>query len=322
MNAPNAYRYLVVDVFTQHPLEGNPLAVFPSALGMDDVLMQRIAKELNLAETAFVFPATHPDCAVSVRIFTPRREMIFAGHPTIGTAFVLMEEGIVPGSKDHFVLEEKVGPVPIRVDFGRRPLIWLRTPPIEYGELYDRAVCADALELEQEDLIDVTPQLVTAGNPTILIPVKDKQAVDRAFIDLHGLRILKGADHAPVCVFVFTPTRDGAYSRMFATEYGVEDPATGSSTGPLASFMMRHGLASGAAGNRFVSEQGTKMGRRSLLYVHIVGQNGVDGIEVGGYVTPVAEATLRLGAQEERSVTCPSSFPADRRNVSPSRASL
>src|SRR5271155_3292427 len=115
MNTRNAYRYLVVDVFTQHPLEGNPLAVFPRASKMDDVLMQRIARELNLAETAFVVPATHPECPVAVRIFTPTKEMIFAGHPTIGTAFVLMEEGIVPGGKGHFVLEEKVGPVSIRV---------------------------------------------------------------------------------------------------------------------------------------------------------------------------------------------------------------
>lgn len=84
--------------------------MFPSALNMDDVLMQRIASELNLAETAFVVPATHPDCAVGVRIFTPTREMIFARHPTIGTAFVVMEEGIVPGNEESFVLEEKVGP--------------------------------------------------------------------------------------------------------------------------------------------------------------------------------------------------------------------
>jgi trans-2,3-dihydro-3-hydroxyanthranilate isomerase len=297
MNAPNAYRYLVVDVFTQHPLEGNPLAVFPSALNMDAVLMQRIARELNLAETAFVVPATRPDCTVGVRIFTPTREMIFAGHPTIGTAFVLMEEGIVPAKKECFVLEEKVGPVPIRVELGQRPLIWLRTPSIDYGRLYDRALCADVLGLEQKDLIDVTPQLVSAGNPTIFIPVTDKKAVDRAFLDIQGLKTIKGVDHEPVCVFVFAPTSSGAYSRMFAPEHGIpEDPATGSSTGPLASFMMRHGLVSGVPGNRFVSEQGTKMGRRSLLHVHIVGQNGVDGIEVGGYVTPITEATMRLGA--------------------------
>lgn len=297
MSSPGAYRYLVVDVFTQLPLEGNPLAVFPNALNMDDRLMQKIARELNLVETAFVFPATRPDCAVRVRIFTPAKEMIFAGHPTVGTAFVLMAEGIVPGNKQDFVLEEKIGPVPIRVELGRSPLIWLRTPPIEYGRLYDPALCADVLGLEQKDLLDVAPQFVSAGNPTILIPLKDRHTVDRAFLDLHGLKTLKGADHEPVCVFIFAPTNKGVYSRMFAPEYAVpEDPATGSSTGPLALFMMRHGLVSGAPGSRFVSEQGTKMGRRSILHVHILGQNGADGIEVGGYVTPVAEATLRLAS--------------------------
>jgi trans-2,3-dihydro-3-hydroxyanthranilate isomerase len=201
----------------------------------------------------------------------------------------------VVGNKEHFVLQEKVGPVSIRVELDQRPLIWLRTPSIDYGRLYDRALCANALGLEQKDLIDVTPQLVSAGNPTIFIPVKDKHAVDRSFMDIQGLKIIKDTDHEPACVFVFTPTRDGAYSRMFAPEYGIpEDPATGSSTGPLASFMMRHGLVSGVPGNRFVSEQGAKMGRRSILHVHITGQNGVDGIEVGGYVTRVAEATMTL----------------------------
>jgi trans-2,3-dihydro-3-hydroxyanthranilate isomerase len=96
-------------------------------------------------------------------------------------------------------------------------------------------------------------------------------------------------------VFVFAPTSGGAYSRMFAPEYGIiEDPATGSSTGPLAAFMIRHGLVSGAAGARFVSEQGTRMERRSILHVQLHGEQGAEGIEVGGYVSPVAEATLRL----------------------------
>ena len=240
--------------------------MFPKASNMDEALMQRIAKELNLAETALVVPATHPDCDVGVRIFTPTKETTFAGHPTIGTAFLLMEEGIVPGKKEYFVLEEKVGSVAIRVELSQNLLIRLRTPSIEYGRLYDRGLCADVLRLEPQDLIDVAPQLVSAGNPTVFIPVKHKRTVDRAFIDLHGLRTLKGADHEPMCVFIFTPTCDGAYSRMFALEYGIpEDPATGSSTGPLASFMMRHSLVSGAAGNRFVSEQGTKMGRRSMF---------------------------------------------------------
>ena len=109
------------------------------------------------------------------------------------------------------------------------------------------------------------------------------------------MSIIKGADAAPICVFVFTPVPEGAYARMFAPEYGVpEDPATGSSTGPLAAFMIRHHLVSGAAETRFVSEQGTKMGRRSFLHVTVHGAMGRDGIEVGGNAVDVSQATLLL----------------------------
>jgi trans-2,3-dihydro-3-hydroxyanthranilate isomerase len=289
------HRYRVVDVFTRVALEGNPLAVFPDATGIDEVTMQKIAKEMNLSETTFVVPPTRPGCVARVRIFTPTREMIFAGHPTVGTAFVLLDEAVVPKGTDRFVLDEKVGPVPIRVEPGDRPLVWLTTPPITFGALFDRAACAQALGLDAGDLLDLTPQLVTAGNPNIYIPLKDKAAVDRAWVDLAGMRtIKKGVDEA-ICVFVFTPTQDGAYSRMFAPEHGVaEDAATGSATGPLAAYMMRHKLVSGASGTRFFSEQGTKMGRRSILYVDIRGEQGSDGIDVGGYVTPVADAMLRF----------------------------
>jgi trans-2,3-dihydro-3-hydroxyanthranilate isomerase len=258
--------------------------------------MPKIARELNLSETVFVLPATRADCVVSLRIFTPTRELPFAGHPTTGTAFVLLSEGLVPRSSEQFVLEEKVGPVPIRVDTGEQPLIWLRTPPITWGRAYDRGSCAKALGLEVSDLLEITPQLLTAGNPTVFIPLKDKQAVDRAWLDSHGLSLIRqtAADEA-LCVFVFTPTAEGAYSRMFAPEYGVqEDPATGSSTGPLAAYMIEHKLVQGTAGTRFLSEQGTKMGRRSVLYVQVHGEEGADGIDVGGYVTPFAECTMRI----------------------------
>jgi len=118
-----AYRYRVVDVFTQHPLEGNPLAVFPDAAGLDDLTMQRIARELNLSETTFVVPSTRPNCAIGVRIFTSTRELVFAGHPTIGTSFVVLEEGLIPKHSSSFALDEKIGPVPIRIEPGERPLI-------------------------------------------------------------------------------------------------------------------------------------------------------------------------------------------------------
>ena len=119
--------------------------------------------------------------------------------------------------------------------------------------------------------------------------------MDRAWLDLQGARKLKGLEEELACVFVFAPTAEGAYSRMFAPDFGVvEDPATGSSTGPLALFMMRHGLASSASGTSFFSEQGTKMQRRSILHVQVHGEKGADGIEVGGHVAPLAEGTMSL----------------------------
>lgn len=291
MNARNSYRYRVVDVFTERPLEGNALAVFTDASGMNDGTMQKLARELNLSETTFVLPSTRTGCVARVRIFTPAREMVFAGHPTIGTAFVLRDEGVAVGER--FALDEKVGAVPIRVEEGNRPRIWLATPPIKSGPTYDRALCAAALGLDIRDLLEAPPQLLSAGNPTIFIAVRDRAAVDRAWLDLQGAKKLKGLEEELACVFVFAPTDEGAYSRMFAPDYGVvEDPATGSSTGPLALFMMRHGLVSSSSGTCFFSEQGTKMQRRSILHVQIHGEAGVDGIEVGGHVAPVAEATL------------------------------
>jgi len=297
MTPTKSYPYAVVNVFTTEPLSGNSLAVFPDASEFDTETMQKIARELNLTETAFVLPATRPDCAARVRIFTPTKETPFAGHPTVGTAFVLLQRGIVSSSCHEFLLEEEVGPIPLRIEAGTPPLIWLRTPAIHEGRCLDGSLCARALGLEPHDLLAVEPQMLNAGNPTVVVAVKDKAAVDRAWLDLSGLRSLKDMESQSFCVFVFTPSSDGAYSRMFAPEYGIpEDPATGSSTGPLAVFVMRRGSISNAAGTRFVSEQGTKMGRRSLLHIDIQGENGTDGIYIGGQVTPIIEAVITLNA--------------------------
>ena len=182
------------------------------------------------------------------------------------------------------VLEENIGPIPVEFEGG---LIWLATPPIENGEKLDRRECAAALGLEVADLLDVEPQILSAGNPTLFIAVKDEATVDRAR--------LRGHMEDSYCTFVFAPVVEGAYSRMFAPSYGIiEDPATGSSTGPLALYMMRHGLAPSADGTRFTSEQGVSMGRRSVLHVKIKGESGSAGISVGGQVTPVADGTMRF----------------------------
>lgn len=289
------FEYLVVDVFTDVPLQGNPLAVFTQPQGLDGDTMQRIARELNLAETAFLFPPTEPEHAARVRIFTPAAEMRFAGHPTIGSAFALMHLGRVPAGTTQFVLEELVGPVPVAAeDENGRPMLWLTTPPIEFGATYDRAACAGAVQLHEDDLLPgVAPQWLSAGNPNIYIPVRTPDAVDRAACEPAGARALSPAQ--PVCVFVFAPVPGGAYSRMFAPGLGVpEDPATGSATGPLAAYMVRHGLAPGHDGARFVSEQGVKMGRRSVLHVRVRGTGGSVGIEVGGSAVLLATATMNL----------------------------
>ena len=295
MSQTRSHPYTVVDVFTTEPLSGNSLAVFPEASEIDATTMQKIARELNLTETAFVLAPTRSDCAARVRIFTPTKELPYAGHPTIGTSFALLQKGIVSRSCREFLIEEEFGPIPLRIEAGTPPLIWLRTPAIHEGRCLEGSLCARALGLEPHDLLAVEPQMLNAGNPTVVVAVKDKAAVDRAWLDLSGLRSLKDVERESFCVFVFTPTPDGAYSRMFAPEYGIpEDPATGSSTGPLAVFMMRRDLVSNAAGTRFVSEQGTRMGRRSLLHVDIQGKNGTDGIHVGGQVTPIIEAVMTL----------------------------
>jgi trans-2,3-dihydro-3-hydroxyanthranilate isomerase len=290
------YEYHVVDVFTERPLEGNALAVFSDATGLDGATMQRIARELNLSETSFIFPKESREGSTRVRIFTPSYEMEFAGHPTIGTSYVMRSTGIVPREAQRFTLEENIGMINVRVDQGSNPLIWLTTPPIRNLGTFDRAKCAAAISLTENDLLPEIPcEFLSAGNPTVYIPVRDKNTVDRATVDSAALYDLIRGRNEPLCLFVFAATPHGAYSRMFAPEYGiVEDPATGSSTGPLAAFMMRYNLAPNADGTAFVSEQGTKMGRRSLLHVLIHGENGSDGIEIGGHVTPVARATMTI----------------------------
>jgi trans-2,3-dihydro-3-hydroxyanthranilate isomerase len=251
------------------------VAVFMDAAHLDASIMQKIALELCVPETVFVVPTKRPDCVARLRIFTPRREMDFAGHPTVGTAYLLSE------GKD-FCVEENVGPVPIFVD---GQMIWLRTPPIGDGPTLDRATAAKLVTLSEAEMHKGTPQVLSAGNPTLFIALNSPAAVDRAVLDSGTWATAKHIYPKPMCVFVFAPTPTGAYSRMFAPDYGIaEDPATGSSTGPLVVYMKRNGMA---VGDQFVSEQGTKMGRRSLLHVR-------HGTDVGGYVTPIIDAELHL----------------------------
>jgi trans-2,3-dihydro-3-hydroxyanthranilate isomerase len=333
------YRLLQVDVFTDRIFGGNPLAVVLDPEGITDDEMQAIAREMNLSETTFVLPPAHPGCAARVRIFTPAREIPFAGHPTIGTAWVLATERRVPPGATTFALEEGVGPIPVDLegDPAHPTFLWMRHPEATFGpELPDRRGVAAALGLGESDLLPGAPvQTGSTGSPFLLVPLRDRAAVDRAALDVRA--DIEGAGPAAALgVFVFAPDPDPAagrvYSRMFAPRSGVpEDPATGSASGPLGAYLLRHGLvkpgagvrraqgcdpagrttAAGAAREvrppgeagraeppelmRIVSEQGTKMGRQSFVHIRLAVSNGrASDIRVGGSVVPVLEARLTL----------------------------
>jgi len=289
-----SYEYRIVDVFTEVAFEGNALAVVLGADDLDAATMQRVAREFNLSETVFILSPARDDCAVRFRIFTPASELAFAGHPTIGGAFVVRDVGLVAADLDCFVIDEGIGGVPVRVDrYAER--IWLTTPPIAFGPTLEYRMCAEALGLDESELGDAPPQVVTAGTPFLFVTLRYRASVDRIALDLSASRRMQRANAGSVGIFVFAPTAEGAYARMFAFEHGiVEDPATGSATGPLAAYMMRYGLCAKADGTRFVSEQGTAMGRRSRLHVHIRGESGFAGIDVGGSVVAVARGELAL----------------------------
>src|ERR1019366_1511718 len=155
MHALRGLHYEVVDVFTRNIFEGNALAGFPDAARLDDKTMQRIARELNLSETVFIFPSALAGCVARLRIFAPLRELNFAGQPTIGAAFVLLKDN----PAECISMEENVGPVRVRVEKGDRPLIWLTTPPIAEGPTFSRQLCAAALGLQDQELATAQPQL-------------------------------------------------------------------------------------------------------------------------------------------------------------------
>ncbi|HEY8296510.1 MAG TPA: PhzF family phenazine biosynthesis protein [Candidatus Baltobacteraceae bacterium] len=293
------YRYILCDVFTSDRFAGNQLAVFPDAAGLNDAQMQAIARELNLSETTFVTPAAPPRTA-SVRIFTPGRELPFAGHPTIGTAFALTMLGRLPEGATQMLLAEAVGDVPVRIETRSDPFMaWLVTPPIEFGEEVDSSRCSWALGLSAGDLIQsAPPQIASAGAPFLFAALRDASTVDRATLNAAAVRDLN-ADATFNGIFFFAPTPKGAYARMFAPALGIaEDPATGSAAGPLAAYMVRHRLLDARDGVRLVVEQGTKMLRRSLLHVSLGcdASGALETVEVGGNAVFVAEGFMEADA--------------------------
>jgi trans-2,3-dihydro-3-hydroxyanthranilate isomerase len=296
------HEYRLVDVFTSPPARGadarwmptgNPLAVFPDARAIDPVLMQSIAFELNLSETTFVVPAQRDDCDVRVRIFTPLSEMPMAGHPTLGTAFVL-DRG------DRIVFEEGVGPVP--VERRRAPdgaTLWRMTQPRpRFGARPDDpSALAQALGLEAGEVDTSLPaEVVATGVPFLIVPLRELGALGRARLrpDLWAaIERRLGVGGA----YLFALTEPGAARcRLFAPSSGIlEDPATGSAAGPLGAYLLAHGRLRADRPARLEITQGVEMGRPSRILVEVDGiRADIPAVHVAGACASVGGGWLEI----------------------------
>ena len=285
MDPVRPLNYLHYDVFTSRPLVGNQLAVFPDGRGLTTGQMQTIAREMNFAETTFILPSERPDTDVRMRIFTPAIEMPMAGHPTVGSTFALAHLGVIPRGQTQFVFGLNVGPTRVDLEWGGNDLqfVWMTQARPSFGPpVADRAAVAEAVGLLETDLVPGLPiQEVSCGVPYVLMPLRDRERVDRA---------VPGVS-APLAVLLFArDTQTMTYSRMFAPRLGVaEDPATGSAAGPLGCYLVEHRLVFGDDARQIVNIQGVKMARDSRIHIAITGSPGdITDVKVGGAAVLVA----------------------------------
>jgi len=280
--------FRLVDVFTPTPLSGNQLCVVPDQVDLDDATMQALAKEIGFSETTFVTEAAGD--RYTMRIFTPDAELPFAGHPTLGTAFVLVSEGRAtsPGTQS-----TAAGEIPVEVDLASNAA-WMTQLPVEFGrEFDDRSLIARAIGLRPDDLEpDLPVQTVTTGLLWTIVPVRDVDRLGRAQRDARALgeAVAISGDEG---LYLFAVTDEGATARMFDAGHGIgEDPATGSAAGPLGAYLAEHGRG-GMPGSILV-RQGERVGRPSELHVEVRDEKGRWRVRVGGGVHVVGRGEFRL----------------------------
>jgi trans-2,3-dihydro-3-hydroxyanthranilate isomerase len=296
------YRYYICDVFTDTRFGGNQLAVLPEARGLSDEQMQQIAREFNFSESAFVLPPAEQGHARRVRIFTPATEVPFAGHPNVGTAFVLATTGAF-GRIDQEItvtFEEKAGLVPIMI-CRREGMLWceLSAPArLSIGKSVSAESIASAVSLAASDVTTTThqPQVATVGLPFLMVELKDRSALARARIHLPGFDALAAQGVTPdVHLYVKSADEFDIRARMFAPFDGVpEDPATGSANCALAGLLGHYSpIANGSFHWRIA--QGVEMGRPSVLYARAEKRDGmVVAAWVGGTCVMVSEGTIEV----------------------------
>jgi trans-2,3-dihydro-3-hydroxyanthranilate isomerase len=314
------YRFIQVDVFTDKPFGGNPLAVFPEAEGLSGGEMQRLAREMNLSETTFVLPPQATGADFRVRIFTPAKELPFAGHPVVGTHWVLAHLGRVdlhePVTQVRFELGVGVLPADLHVAGGRVERVVMTQGRPTFLTVLDAtqvAELAEGLGLSPEAIgeTELPVQVVSTGVPQMMVPVRslaEVQALDAGQLNIAALnRACRAAGTECVMVFALQTERPEStvHVRMFAPLLGVpEDPATGSANGALGAYLVQHVSTSpplrqvvpiAEPTTCLVSEQGAEIGRLSTLYIEVdsKGQE-ISAVRVGGQVVLVAEGTVRF----------------------------
>jgi trans-2,3-dihydro-3-hydroxyanthranilate isomerase len=282
--------FTIVDVFAEEKYAGNQLAVVRGAADLADETLQKITREMNYSETTFILSEEERDGGYDVRIFTPGGEVPFAGHPTLGTAYVIRNE-ILATPAERVVLNLEAGEIP--VTFG--DVLWMRQVPPSFGPELDPNRLARVLNLEEGDLDHRHPvQEVSTGLPAIIVPLRSLDALRRcrANWDLYRETAAAGKN-----LYAFCPEPHGGgpgdlSARMFADDLGVpEDPATGSAAGCLAGYLVEHRYF-GADAVEVRVEQGYEIQRPSLLYLRAEREGGGINISVGGKVQLVARGEL------------------------------
>jgi trans-2,3-dihydro-3-hydroxyanthranilate isomerase len=290
MATPVPHRFHIVDVFAERLHAGNTLAVVRDAADLDAAAMQRIAREFGFSETTFV--TSLEGSAPTVRIFTPAEELPFAGHPTLGTAWVLREH-LLAGRPGAVSLALGVGTVPVTFEpEGAGEVAWLTAPPVTLGKTLEPERLAPVLGLELRDFSRALPaQHARAGVEFVHVPLVSEKAVRRARFELAAFAPL-AAEGYPSKLHLFAPgAAADLHARMLFCAGSVrEDPATGSATACLGAYLLAHGRH----GERFTLrvEQGVEMGRPSLLRLEVAGGAGPAKIRVGGRVIESARGEL------------------------------
>jgi len=307
MSDRRSLRFYQADVFTGLPFGGNPVAVFPEAQDLTDYQLQQIAREMNLSETVFVLPPTDQAAVVRLRIFTPTQEIPFAGHPVLGTFFVLAELGIIPVKEPmmRFMQECNIGlfPVEIHVDGGLVEWVVMTQPkPVFLGPvdaMEDVYKIAGALGLPKYAITDMKwpIEVVSTGLPVLVVPLRTLTAVRSIQPDASAITDLCsrfGVNGIMVFTTVTVEPSATVHARMFAPSIGIlEDPATGSASGALGAYLVQNGVVDVAPTTEIVVEQGYEIERPSQILVRVESDDDIiQTVKVGGQCVMMVEGTL------------------------------